>query len=254
MRTLHLNLLAFCMLLPLSLLNAQMEKPQPYRIHEDVVKPSMVAEYEAIGKELIAKLKEYNIQDIQWITTSLSDNRYLYVSKIENMASLDKSGFEALAEKMGADKLYALFDKMDKCYDVEHDYIIYLDQELSYMPEGITQTPEGMDYRKFYYLFITPSNRATVKAKMKAVKDLFVSKGSKEYFRIYHSGFGTRGEFYMAAVAAKDAEDYAKQSKVNDLLLGDEGRKVFGELFSSTLKNEEYSGNMRPDLFYMPSN
>lgn len=247
-------MLAICLLLPLGILHSQMEKPQPYWIHEDVVKPSMVADYEATCKELISKLKEYNIQDIKWITTALNDNRYLYVSEIENMASLDKPVFAALSDKMGADAVAALFGKMDKCYDVEHDYVIYLDKELSYMPDGITQTPEGMNYRKFYYLHITPANRATVKAKMKAVKSLFASKGSKEYFRIYHSGFGTRGEFYMAAVAAKDAEDYARQSKANDMLLGDEGKKAFGELFSNTLKNEEYTGNMRPDLYYMPSN
>jgi hypothetical protein len=248
------NLLAACLMLPLGVLYSQMDKPQPYWVHEDVVKPSMVAQYEAAGKELISKLKEYNIQDAKWIATALTDNRYLFVSEIENMASLDKHMFATLADKMGADALSALFAKMDKCYDVEHDYLIYLDKDLSYMPEGLTQTPEGQDYRKFYYLYVTPANRAAVKEKMKAVKNLFASKGSKEYFRIYHSGFGTRGEFYMAAVAAKDAEDYAKQSKANDALLGEEGKKAFGELFSSTLKNEDYTGMMRPDLYYIPSN
>ena len=248
------NLLVAFLLLPLGMLYSQMEKPQPYWVHEDVVKPSMVAEYEGICKELISNMKQHNIKDMGWIATSLTDNRYLYVSQIENMASLDKPIFATLSEKMGADALAALFGRMDKCYDVEHDYVLYLDKDLSYMPEGLTQTPEGENYRRFYYMHVSPANRADVKANVKTIKTLFASKGSKMYYRVYRSGFGTRGEFYMAAVAAVDEEDFAKKNKANIELIGDEGRKAFGALFSSTLKNEDFTGWMRPDLYYVPTN
>jgi hypothetical protein len=63
------------------------------------------------------------------------------------MADIDKPLFETLAEKMGADNLNDLSTRMDKCYEIEHNYMLELDKELSYMPGGITQTPEGEDYR-----------------------------------------------------------------------------------------------------------
>ncbi|NER10917.1 hypothetical protein SAMN06265375_102101 [Muriicola jejuensis] len=245
--------IALLALLPCSLL-AQASGNQSFWVHEDVVKPAMVAEYEAVCKELIGHMKTHNIKDAQWITTNTSDNRYLYVSPIANMADLDKPVFAALAEKMGQEAMTALFARMDKCYDVEHDYIINLDTDLSYQPSGINQTPEGQDYRMFHYLFVTPGNRAMVREKMKAVKDLFSSKGSKVYYRVYRSGFGTRGEFLMVAVAAKDAVDHAQMSKANQELFGEDGGKVMWDLFNNLLRYEEYSGMMRPDMAYTPSN
>jgi hypothetical protein len=121
------------------------------------------------------------------------------------------------------------------------------------MPEGITQTPEGEDYRKFFYFHITPSNRAMVKKTMEAITNLFSSKGSKFYYRVYKSGFGTRGEFYMVAAAAKNPTDYSEKVAANNELLGDEWPKLYGELRSHLLKYEVFSGRMRPDMAYSPS-
>ena len=246
--------LSLLFLLPV-LISAQDDNTsQAFWVHEDVVKPDMTEEYEAVCKELIGHLKTHNIQGSGWITTNTADSRYLYVSAIENMADMGKTPFPELAEKMGAEEMGALFERMDKCYDTEHDYIIHLDKELSYMPGGITQTPEGQNYRKFHYLHFTPSKRAVVKEKLKAVKDMFASKSSKVDYRVYKSGFGTRGEFYMVAVAAKDPVDYAQKGMDNQKLLGEDGQKVMGELWEHLLKYEEFIGQMRPDIAYSPSN
>ncbi len=237
-----------------SALFAQGSANQSYWVHEDVVKPGMMAEYEAVCKELNGHMKTHNIQGAGWIATNTSDNRYLYVSPIANMADLDKSVFKELSEKMGQEAMSALFARMDKCYDTEQDYIIHLDADLSYQPGGIDQNPEGQNYRKFHYLYVTPGNRAAVKEKMKAVKNMFASKGSKVHYRVYRSGFGTRGEFYMVAVAAKDAVDHAQMSKANQELMGEDGGKVMWDLMNNLLSYEEYTGMMRPDMAYSPSN
>jgi len=256
MRTLRITqlLLMLFVLSPFVSISQDMGKSQAYWVHEDVVKPSMVAEYEEVCKELISNMKTHNIQETAFIVSNTADNRYLYVSPLNNMADLDKPVFATLAEKMGGDAMSALFARMDKCYDIEHDYVINLEPELSYMPGGITQTPEGQDYRKFHYLHVSPGNRAVVKEKMKAVKAMFASKGSKTHYRVYSSGFGTRGEFYMVAVAAKDPLDYAQKGMENNELLGEDGQKTMWELMSNLLDYEEIPGNMRPDMAYSPSN
>lgn len=253
MRTLKRIWLNLLLVVPFLGLQAQMGgSTQQYWVHEDVVKPSMVSEYESVCKELISNLKKYNIQEPNFICTNLDDSRYLYVGPMNKMADLDIPIFATLAEKMGSEAMSALFKRMDKCYDIEHDYVLTLDNDLSYMPEGITQTPQGQDYRKFHYLHVAPGNRAVVKEKVKAIKDLFASKGSKQYYRVYRSGFGTRGEFYMVAVAAKDPVDLAEMSRANDVLLGADGEKAFTELFSNILQYESFTGRMRPDLYYQP--
>jgi hypothetical protein len=249
-----ISLAAMIFLIPMGSIAQDMSKNQSFWVHEDVVKPGMVAEYEATCKELIGHLKEHKIQEANFIVTNTADSRYLYVGPIDNMADLDNSIFTTLAEKMGKANMDALFNRMDKCYDVEQDYVITLDNDLSYQPGGINQTPEGENYRKFHYLYVTPANRAVVKEKMKAVKDMFASKGSKIYYRVYKSGFGTRGEFYMVAVAAKDEVDYAQKAKANEVLLGEDGKMIMWDMFSNLLSYEEYVGEMRPDMAYSASN
>ncbi len=256
MKTIRQTLLlcAIILMVPLGSVAQDMAKNQSFWVHEDVVKPGMTSDYEAICKEFLGHLKSHDIQEANFIVTNTADNRYLYVGPIDNMADLDNSVFSTLQEKMGKENMDELFSRMDKCYDVEHDYIITLDNELSYQPGGIDQTPEGQNFRKFHYLYMTPGNRALVKDKMKAVKEMFANKGSKVYYRVYRSGFGTRGEFYMVAVAAKDEVDYAQNAMANDLLLGEDGRKTMQDLFSSLLNYEEFLGQMRPDMAYSASN
>ncbi|WP_425237562.1 hypothetical protein [Ulvibacterium sp.] len=252
MRTLKTTLIIVLALVAAPCTSQENDKSQAFWVHEDVVKPSMVSEYETVCKELTDNMKKHNIQEMNSIVANLADNRYLWVGPIENMAQLDKPLFATLAEKMGAEKMGALFDRMDKCYDIEQNYIIHLDKDLSYMPGGITQTPEGQDYRKFHYFHYAPGNRAIVKKKVEAIKNLFTSKGSKLDYRVYRSGFGTRGEFYMVAIAAKDAADYANKISANNELMGEEWLKTYTDFTSTLEKYEAFEGNMRPDMAYTP--
>ena len=237
-----------------SLAMAQGEKNQAYYIHEDQVKPSMIQKYNEISKDFTDACKKHNLQEVSWQVASTSTGRYFNISPIENMAELDKNVFEPLSEKMGEDAFKALFKRYNECYDKHGDYIIYLNKELTYMPEGLSTTTEGQNYRKWHFLNVTPSNLQNLKAKLIELKALYAKKGSKEYYRIYHNGFGTMGDYYLAVVSAVDEEDYAKKSKANEALLGEEGKKLFGELFGYVLKYETETGEMHPDFAYTPSN
>ncbi len=118
------------------------------------------------------------------------------------------------------------------------------------MPDGLTLNTPGQDYRKWHFLYVTPANSQALRAKIKEIQALFVKKGSKEHYRMYHSGFGTMGEYYLAVISAKDEQSYAKASTENDVLLGDEGKKLFAEMFALLDRYEVKTGNMRPDLGY----
>lgn len=229
---------------------AQNSNIQSYSVHEDQVKFSKIADYEKASKELIAKLKEHKIQGLNWISSTTQDGKYLYVSPINNMADLDKNPFAALAEKMGSEAMGKIFDDMDKCYTNHGDYILNLNKDLTYMPTGITLTPEGENYRRFFYLHVTPSNHGKLVEKMKALKDLYTSKGSKVSYRVYHSGFGVVGSYILVAVAATDGVSYEKRAAENRTLLGEEGKKLLDEIFMLVSKFETETGALRPDLGY----
>lgn len=239
-------LLTFIFCLSINLSQAQ----KLYQVHVDYVNPSKVQEYEKIAKEFTEACKKHNPQT-SWILTSTSDLRYMYVSPMENFAELDKNVFADMSKAMG-DDWGNMFKNFNTCYDKHGDYVLVLDEGLTYMPEGLTQTPEGENYRKFYFLYYKPENQGKLREAMKGVKDLFASKGSKEYYRVYHSGFGVTDSYYMVAVAAKDEVDSATRGKANDELLGEGAKEVFGNLMNTTSKFEEISAWMRPDLYYSP--
>ncbi len=245
-------LIAALLFFLLCIANAQNYNSQAYSIHEDLVKPSMVFEYEKTTKELILNCEKHNVQSAKWITTVTEDNRYLYVMPIENMAALDNNIFESLEENMGKENFGNLMSSFDKCLDKHGDYILILDKENSYMPQGITQTPEGKNYRKFLYYHVTPENFGTFMEKGKAIKALFEKKESKVYYRVYRSGFGTMGTYVMVAIAAKSAGDFEQMNAENMELLGEEGQNAFGELLKFTSRFENISARMRPDLAYSP--
>lgn len=228
-------------------LNAQ---NQMFSIHADYVKPSMEAEYVEISKAFVAECKKYNLQNADWTAVRLDNGTYLTFESIKNMASLDVDSFAPLADKMGKDKFRALFDRFNKCYDRHGSYIITRIESLTYMPEGAIAAQEGNNYRKYHYLYVTPSTSKIVAEKMKAIKDLYVKKGSKEYFRVYHSGYGTLGEYFLVAISAKDEQSYAKQSDENDKLLGEEMKLLMDDLFKNISRYDPVTGYIRPELSY----
>lgn len=254
MKTQHLKpLLALLVFTISSGLNAQEKTSQAFWIHEDVVKPGMVSEYEAVCKELVDNMKKYNIQEMNSLVAQTLDNHYLWIGPIENMAQIDKPLFKTLAENMGEKEMGALFDRMDKCYDIEQNYVLTLDPELSYMPGGITQTPEGQPYRKFHYFHYTPGNRAAVIAKAKEIKKMFESNNSALDYRAYRSGFGVRGEYLMVAVAAKNAGDYAAKVEKNNEAMGEAWAQLYNEFMATLDDYQMVEGIMRPDMGYTPA-
>lgn len=224
---------------------------QMFQVHVDHVKPSKLAEYNKTAKEFVDACKKHNPQT-SWITATTNDNRYLYLTPIENFAEMDKNPLADMAKAMG-DDFSNIFKKFNSCYDKHGDYVLILNENLTYMPEGISQTQEGQNFRKFYFIYYTPENQGKLRDALKAVKDLFASKGSKEYYRIYNSGFGVTESYYMVAVSAKDELDSATRGKANDELLGEGAQEIFGNVMAASSKFEEFTGWIRPDLAYSPS-
>ena len=221
-----------------------------YQVHQDNVKPSMMMEYEKVAKEFNAACVTHNLQD-SWLTVAMDDFSYSYVTPIENFADLDKRPFADMAKAMG-DKFSDMFSRFDKCYDSHGTYIITLDEELTYMPEGIDQSQKDEDYRNFIFIYYTPQNVKKLREGMEAVKEMFASKGSKNYYRIYRSGFGVIDNYYMVAMSSKDAIDAATKEKANQETLGPDRYETFNKVLSNASKWKEVTGKIRRDLSYSP--
>jgi len=247
MKTIRNTCIAFIMtLLMMNISIAQ----QKFQVHQDNVKPSMFMQYEKIAKEFNEASVKHNLQ-ATWFTASTNDFKYFYVTPIENFAELDERPYADMAEAMG-DDFTKMFEEFNKCYDSHGTYIIVRDSELSYMPEGVEDAPVDENYRKWYYMYYTPENAKNVREGMKAVKEMFKTKGSKQYYRVYRNGLGQMENYYMVSVAAKNEIDSAQRDEANKAVLGPERIDTFDKLLKYISRMEEFSGEMRPDLDYAP--
>ena len=86
------KILFISMLLMLPCVLMAQDIPTMYWVHEDRVKPAMMMEYEKLQKELVENCKKHNIDGLRWISTSTSDQRYLYVSPINSMSDINYDG------------------------------------------------------------------------------------------------------------------------------------------------------------------
>ena len=251
MKTIKITtVLALLIMLSPIVSQAQEEKAfQAFLVHEDQVKPSRTDEYEKTSKDFIEACKKHGHED-SWNVAQMSNGKYLSITPIEELGDIDNASMAPLIEKMGEENFSAIFDRFNTCYDKHGSYVVIRNNNLSYMPDGMSTTQEGQNYRKWHFIYVTPENRSEMSKNMKAVKELFESKNSKMHYRVYVNGFGQIGDYFLVVVSAKDAEDYAKRAKENRALLGPDAKATFDAVFNLASDYEEVTGDMRPDLSY----
>lgn len=230
---------------------AQGDRYSMFVVHEDQVKENMMDKHHEADKKIIKAAKDQNLKGTEWITFVADDNRVLYLSPIKNMAELDKNPFEDLQKKMGDEGFEKLFDSYANTYSKHGDYILRLDSELSYMPDGMTTTPEGEQYRELTFYHIAPGQGKKAEELARSVKKLYAEKNADIEYRLYKSGFGTMGDFYMVAVAAESPEHMEQKRKKTLELTGEEGKAIFDEIESTFSNIETVTGYIKPELSYV---
>lgn len=244
-------LILMTMLFAFNLANAQDEQPTMFAVHTDNVNFDMMPKYEQLAKQLKESCEKYNIQGVNWTAISVEDGRYVYVTPIKNMAELDENPMGSLGEKMGEEAMDKMFDEMNDCYDSHSDAIVHLKPELSYIPEGYSA--EGKNHREYHFLYYSPTNAKEMKEGMAKVKEMFKTKGVKNGYEVYHSGFGSEESYYMVSISGHDDLDIAQGGKENDELLGDDKDATLYNVIKLTTKYDQVEGDVRPDLSYSSS-
>ena len=227
---------------------AQGDKTQLFAVHEDIVKPSMTAKYESTAKALRDLLAEHNEDELTYMTVQTDDNRYLYLSTLENYGQMDNNVWADISEAAG-DELGEVFKGFDGCYDSHWNYTLRLNHDLSYDSEGINN--DDKLFRHFTWYYIDPSMESEAHAVAKEWKELFASKGVKQSYRIYQSDMGMHSPMYIVIQQAKDQASWLKESEAATKALGEDGAKLSARTAALCNKIEEFNGYMRPDLAYM---
>jgi hypothetical protein len=229
-------------------IQAQETKSQKFVVHEDVVIPSKVAAYEAATKKFAATMSEHNATDAAFLTVSLDDMRYLYVSAIDNLAALDNNPFEKVVEAMGEEGFADMMSGYHDTFETHKNYVINLSHELSYNSGEILM--EGVNYRNFTYYFVDPDKWQEAKAIAKEWTERHAAANAPHGYRIYTGGIGTE-PMIMVVQWAKNAQEYHANQAANQSALGDV-EDLQNRTMAITRKMESYDGMIRPDLSYQP--
>ncbi len=224
---------------------------QHYRIHVDHVYPSSSDAYEKISKKL-ADLAKENQEEDSWNVLWTNDNKVISIAPVAGWEDLGKEFMPKTRAKLGDEKFREIFQEFDKHYDYHNDYIITLNNELSYMPDGMTTTPKGKDFRKNTLMYFKARDLEKVTEIAGKFKELYTKKGSKSHYRVYFSGFGNPESYIMVASAAENALEHAKQADANNKLLGEDSKALWDELTRYVTRIEHMEGNMVPGLSYSP--
>ncbi|NNE32162.1 MAG: hypothetical protein HKN40_07315, partial [Winogradskyella sp.] len=82
----------------------------------------------------------------------------------------------------------------------------------------------------------------------------YKTKGIKNGYNVYKSGFGSDEAYYMVEVAGEDFVSIASDGKANSETLGDDGKAALFELIQLASRYDQVNGEIREDLSYYPSN
>lgn len=231
------------------------EKPegQLFAIHEDVVNPSRVADYEKAAKNLAALFEQHNINGMQYSAANSNDFVYIYISPVENYAGLDKmdAAFGELQQKMGEDAFNKAMNMFSDNYDRHRDYMVRLHPELSYKPEYGNNMADGMNFRHWNFYHVYPGKEAEIENIAMEWIDLLESKGIQQGYRLYTGGMGTDMPLVIVAHSALNATDFYTNEEKNMAALGEAGKKLMAKTMSITWKFESKDGMMRPDLSFI---
>jgi hypothetical protein len=226
---------------------------QKYWIYADYVKPAMESEYIQTSKDLVAACKKHNLQTFSWSCVRTDDGIYNFIVPIANMGDIDKDNFGPLGEKMGKENMQLLWDRFDKCVDRNRSYVLTFKKELSYIPNGMPTPNDGENYRKHHYFYVSQSNVKVVTEKIKAITALYTKKNSKVSYRVYRSGFGTTEDYFLVSISAKNEEEYAKNATENNILLGDEWKTLFDDLYKNVTRYDVKTASVQNNLEYTVS-
>jgi hypothetical protein len=229
-------------------------KSQLYLMHEDIVLPYMVNEYEKALKDFAKLFSDAKIDSRSYRIIQKDYFNYTAVIPVTDFDGLAKyfGMTPEIIEKIGKDKFDAQMRKFDGCYDTHRNYLLNLRNDLSYKPEYGLNMDEGLNYRHLDYFYPVPGKENELMELIKEYKKLYETKKIEEGYRVYMGSVGTEMGMVMFVQPAKSRVDFAMLSDKQDEILGKEAQALWDKLLKITQKFEHHDGVMRPDLSSQP--
>ncbi len=246
---LAVSVLAFALPAP-----AQEKKPQFIFVEDNVVKPAMVAQFEAALKEFINSI--WTPYNWPWAmeTYATEDFHYYLSYPMASLTDLDKafSVFSDILGKFGEQKFDALNRKMGEATEYLKQTTVTFSPELSYVPEKPRLKAEEMKFVYWGFCYVLPGKEKDFEAQFKKIVALFKAKKVTSGFNTFVGGIGTDLPFYFYAEVGKSPADFFLTSEKVMKLVDPDVTQLWNKTLTLMRRYEYKMGTYRPDLSYTP--
>jgi len=230
------------------------QEPPLFIVEEDVVKPSMVGQFEAHlreGKALFTRHKFPYPCDVYCI----DGYHYFFSYPVKNFADIGNF-YKAAGEyrqKMGEEQWKSRVKSAAGTLEYYQSTLFYYVRELSYSPANPHPDPGQRNFVYWTYLYVEFGKEKEFEEVLKAWVELFKSRNISHGYATYIGSIGNEMPLYVLAESAESASVFYSQEEKTFKLYGEEGQALMKKTWALLRKFEIKRGSRRPDLSYIPS-
>jgi len=246
--------LAVCMvlcLLPVVLHSQEPEKRyQLFLVVDDLVKPSMKAEYYEAAKNWVAFMKEHELP-YPFSTYWTGDNHVMWTFPIKSYADIDKLMVNEIQEKY-PEEYKALEDAFVGTYESTKICVYALDYKLSMIAKEEKTESEEENFVFFDIYYFEPGHDAEMKKIADEMIAFMKDKEIVQSWYAYWGMMGTENPVMVSAATANNAQEFWEENAKMWKALGEEAGKIKKKMMKYVTKQEQKMAWFQKELSYTP--
>jgi hypothetical protein len=226
---------------------------QMFWVADELVKPSMKAEYYEAGKLWIDLLKKHEFPysfDTYWT----GDNHVYWVVPIDNYADIDKlmGAADQLRVKSPGD-FQTMEDAFKGTYVSSRLCVYALDYKMSMISEDKEGESEEENFVRFDIYYFEPGTEAELNKIWDELGELMKDKEDIQRWYFYRGMMGTDNPVLLGAASAKDRMTYFEENAKMWKALGEEAGKIRQKMMKFVRKQEQKNAWYQKELSYTPA-
>jgi hypothetical protein len=251
------GVLAVCLilgLLPLAVNGQAPEKEyQLFLVVDELVKPSMKAEYYEAGKKWIAFMKDHGLP-YSFNTYWTGDNHIMWAIPIKSYADIDKiMEFHNKLMEKSPEGLEAIDDAFKGTYETSRTCVYALDYKYSMIAEEKPGEAEEENFVFFDIYYFEPGYDDEINKIWDEWKAFMADKEIIQSWYYYWGVMGTDSPVLAAAATAKNAIAFYEENAKMWKALGKEAGKMKQKMMKYVRKQEQKRAWFQKELSYTPA-
>jgi hypothetical protein len=240
-------------LLPLALNGQEPEKRyQMILVVDEVVKPSMKAEYHEAGKKWIAFLKKHEFP-YSVGTFWMRDNHVYWGIPIQNYGEIDTmmAATNEIIEEF-PDEYKAVMEAFKGTYDTSRTCVYTLDYKYSMLAKGEEGESEEENFIYFDIYYFEPGTEFEINKLWDEWAAFIADKEIFQNWAFYWGTMGTDNPMILMAATAKDQREFSEENAKMWSAYGEPASKMRQQMMKFVTKQEQKRGWYQKELSYAP--